>query len=132
MNAEKLVYALLSGDAALAAIVSTRIYPSELPQNVATPAVVYRLVDSVDRPTISGDGGAQLVQARVSVVAIATDYSTVKAINEAVKDAMRYRHGTIAGIEVATITRDIVGPDIFDSEVERHEQGVDYLIVHFD
>lgn len=132
MNAEKVVYALLSADAALAALVSTRIYPGELPQNVATPAVVYRVVDSVDRPTISGDGGSQLVQARISVVAIATDYSTVKSINEAVKDAMRYRHGSIAGVEVTTITRDIVGPDIYDPDVERHEQGVDYIVVHFD
>ena len=132
MNAEKVVYALLSADAGVTAIVSTRIYPSDLPQQIAVPAIVYRHVDTVDRPTIHGDGGSQLVQTRISVIAIANDYATVKSINEAVKDAMRYRFGSIAGVQVATITRDIAGPDLFDPDLERHEQGVDYLVVHND
>ena len=132
MNAEKVVYALLSADAGVTAIVSTRIYPSELPQQIAVPAIVYRHIDTVDRPTIHGDGGAQLVQSRISVIALANDYSAIKAIHEAVKDALRYQYGVIAGVQVATITRDIVGPDLFDPDLERHEQGVDYLIVHTD
>ena len=132
MNAEKVVYALLSADAGVTAIVSTRIYPSELPQQIAVPAIVYRHIDTVDRPTIHGDGGAQLVQSRISVIALANDYSAIKAIHEAVKAAMRYQHGTIAGVQVATITRDIAGPDLFDPDLERHEQGVDYLVVHND
>jgi hypothetical protein len=114
------------------ALVSTRIYPSDLPQQIAVPAIVYRHIDTVDRPTIHGDGGAQLVQSRISVIALANDYSAIKAIHEAVKDALRYQYGVIAGVQVATITRDIVGPDLFDPDLERHEQGVDYLIVHTD
>lgn len=132
MNAEKVVYALLSADAGVTAIVSTRIYPSDLPQQIAVPAIVYRHVDTVDRPTIHGDGGPQLVQSRISVIALANDYSTIKALHEAVKAALRYQYGTIAGVQVATITRDIVGPGLFDPDLERHEQGVDYLVVHND
>ena len=132
MNAEKVVYSLLSGAAGVAALVSTRIYPSDLPQQIAVPAIVCRHIDTVDRPTIHGDGGAQLVQSRISVIALANDYSAIKAIHEAAKDALRYQYGVIAGVQVATITRDIVGPDLFDPDLERHEQGVDYLIVHTD
>ena len=132
MNAEKVVYSLLSGAAGVTALVSTRIYPSDLPQQIAVPAIVYRHIDTVDRPTIHGDGGAQLVQSRISVIALANDYSAIKAIHEAVKDALRYQYGVIAGVQVATITRDIVGPDLFDPDLERHEQGVDYLVVHND
>ena len=132
MNAEKVVYTLLSSAAGVTAHVSTRIYPSDLPQQIAVPAIVYRHVDTVDRPTIHGDGGSQLVQSRISVIALANDYAKIKGIHEAVKDAMRYQYGVIAGVQVATITRDIAGPDIFDPDIERHEQGVDYLIVHND
>ena len=54
MSAESTLYAALSGWAGLTALVSTRIYPDEVPLGVALPAVAWLRESTEFNPTIHG------------------------------------------------------------------------------
>lgn len=137
MRAEKVVYTLLAASSALAAIVSTRIYPKVLPQDKTLPAITYEHISSVEPGQIDASGQA-LVQSRIQVSAIAADggsgsgYAVCKSIIEAARAALLYQHGTIAGVYVASIVRDITGPDEFDPEINAHMQTIDVIVTHFE
>lgn len=137
MRAEQAVRSLLVGSAALTALVSTRIYPKVLPQDASLPAVTYEHVSSIEPGQIDASGQA-LVQSRIQVTALATDaggasgYALCKSILEAARAALLYQHGTIAGVYVASIIRDITGPDQFDPEINAHMQSLDVIVTHFE
>ncbi len=137
MRAEKVVYTLLAASSALAAIVSTRICPKVLPQDKTLPAITYEHISSVEPGQIDASGQA-LVQSRIQVSAIAADggsgsgYAVCKSIIEAARAALLYQHGTIAGVYVASIVRDVTGPDEFDAEINAHMQTIDVIVTHFE
>lgn len=138
MRAEKVVHSLLSGHAALAALVSTRIYPHILPQDKTLPAVTYEHVSSVEPGTIDAASTYAVVQSRIQVTALAADsasasgYALCKSILDAARTALLYQSGTIASIYVASIIRDVVGPDQFDPEINAHMQSIDVVVTHFE
>lgn len=53
MSLETALYSHLSGDAALSALVGTRIYPVILPQQPVLPAVTYQRIGAVREQTIA-------------------------------------------------------------------------------
>lgn len=53
MSAESRAYSILSGFAALGALVGDRIYPDALPEGCQYPAVVFARTETVDVTTIS-------------------------------------------------------------------------------
>ena len=55
MSAVSIAYALLSGAGAVTAIVSTRIYPVELPEGIALPAIVIDSISNVRAGAIDAD-----------------------------------------------------------------------------
>ena len=72
------------------------------------------------------------MQSRVQITALARSYAECKDILEAARAAMLYEHGTINGVYVASIVRDIVGPDQFDPEINAHMQSLDVIVTHFE
>lgn len=130
MRAEKVVYALLTGSQALTALVGSKIYPGLIPQNTPMPAVSYELISSVDIAPINAQAGGVVLRSRVQVSVLARTYAEVKAIQEAVREALLFRSGLIAGVQVIAITRELVGPDERDDEAALYMQGVDYMLTH--
>lgn len=59
---ETALYSILSGDADIAAMVSTRVYPLERPQKSALPAIVYRRVSG--QRDYDMEGATELVDSR--------------------------------------------------------------------
>lgn len=130
MRAEKVIHDLMAADPGLAALVSTRIYPGRLPQQTPMPAISYEFVSGSEILPINAQAGGALMKSRVQVTALAKSYSDCKAVLEAVRKAVLYQRGRISGVQVISITRDTVGPDLRDDELGLYLQGVDYVVVH--
>jgi len=86
MSTETEVYAALSGDAGVTALVSTRIYPDVRPQDSAVPCVVYvrsgtQVIQSIHGPVL-----ATIPQ--IDVTAISATRAECEAVSNAVLTAL--------------------------------------------
>ena len=131
MGARKAVYALLSADAGVTALVSTRIYPTVLPQDKTLPALVYQRISGVEPGQIDEQRRA-LVQGRIQVTALAAEFGACAAILDAAREALLYQYGSIGGIEVVSIIRDIDGADDFDPDLQAYSQSMDFIVSYIE
>lgn len=86
MTIESAIYSRLSGDAAVAALAGTRIYPVQAPPAAARPYVVYLLVAAARDRTFAGPSG--LVDPRYQFDCYADDADTAAALARAVRAAL--------------------------------------------
>lgn len=129
MSAEKIIYALLAADSAVSAVVSSRIYPGELPQGAALPALVVSHLTTVPQPTMDAASAFTLVQSRVEVtLLVKADYVTLKSLLKKVRQACEYKRGTIASTVAVSVVRDLVGPDARDSDLDVLSQTIDFMV----
>jgi hypothetical protein len=91
-DVEATLYSYLSTYAGLAALVSTRIYPMQLPQNVVLPACTYQKISGAR--THSSSGTSILARPRVQIDTWATTYTDAKAVAAQVRLALDGHHGT--------------------------------------
>lgn len=132
MRAEKVIFSLLNNDAGIAAAVGARVYPSSLPQNTTMPAIAYQYVSGTEINPIDAQAGYQIMRSRVQVTAMGKTTTDVKNTLEAVRLACLYKSGTIAGVKVLSITRDIVGPDHRDYDLALFMQSIDFIVMHYE
>jgi len=106
MSANKIVYNILSNNAALTALISTRLNPVRIPQESAFPAVSYNLISEVPNPTKSGHSRTEF--ARVQVNAYGTSLSSAQAVASAIRTAFEAvtLPGTFNGIKCQTLEYD--------------------------
>lgn len=86
MEPEAALYARLSADATLAALIGDRLYPNEAEPDAARPLVVYGVTGSDDRRGL--DGTRYFSRRTVSVVVEADNFDTVKAVMDAIDDSL--------------------------------------------
>ncbi|OFJ47847.1 hypothetical protein BA896_001350 [Janthinobacterium lividum] len=65
------------------------------------------------------------VTARVQVTVHASTYPEQKAVLQAARLGPGAHTGTVAGIEVRSVMRDVVGPDMGDSDADIYQQSRD-------
>lgn len=94
---EEAVYAILTEDAAVGALVGTRVYPQAIPQDVALPAVAYSRIST---RRVKKRERRELARARVQVNAEASSYVGAKTLAAAVVGALDAVQRTIAGVQV--------------------------------
>lgn len=131
MGARKVVYHLLANDSTVTGLVGTRIYPTVAPQDKGFPAIVYTRVSGVEPGQIDALGAA-LVQSRIQINAVADGFAVCASVLDAAWRAVRYQHGTIAGVQVVSIVRDIDGVDSFDAESNLYSQSMDVIVSHIE
>lgn len=124
----KIIRALLVASGAITALVSTRIFPGELPQETAMPALGISHISTVEKTTIDASAAWKLVQTRIEVVALAKDYVTVETLMPLIKAACNYQHGTLSGYVVVSIMRELEGPDMRDSDLTVFSRTIDFLV----
>jgi hypothetical protein len=129
VSAVKAIRALQLACAPVAAIVGTRIYAGEAPEDAGYPYLFIHEVDRNERSTTSLAGNYVLVTARVQVTPIARSYGECKALLQAAKLDAGAHTGVIAGVTVRSVTRGAVGPDFHDAETDTYEQSRDFTIV---
>jgi len=85
MSANKIVYNILSNNAALTALISTRLNPVRIPQESSFPAVSYQLVSEIPNPTKSGHSRTEF--ARVQVNAYGITLASAESVASAIRNA---------------------------------------------
>ena len=100
-SAHAAVYALLAGDATLAAIVGTRIYVARAPQDAALPYVVYEEAEAERVRSLSGD--VDYVSSVVDVSAFAASHAQALAAGNAAREAVNDYRGTSGSTVVALL-----------------------------
>jgi len=114
MSVETDFYTAITGNATLAAIIGTRLYPATVPDDATFPAIRYFVVDQV--PSAS-DG---CTMTRIQTDSFATSYAVVKSM----------RDGVIALARTKVNWQFIAGSDQYDQDGELYRQIVDLMISH--
>lgn len=132
MRAEKVVRSLLLANATVTASVATRVYPVTLPEGTTLPAIVIDHISTVEQPTIDANAPAQLVESRISVTVMTSDYLTLKNLIDACRVALNFKRGSISGVNVVSIRRALVGPEYKDDALRSYAQPQDFMVLHFE
>jgi hypothetical protein len=90
---EEAIYSHLIADAGVSALVSTRVYPLTIPQDIALPAIAYQRISG---PRISAhDGPTGLARARIQVTCQASTYTAAKGLAMEVRQALDAFRGSV-------------------------------------
>jgi hypothetical protein len=124
---EAALYSILSGTAAVTAQVSTRIYPSFLPQDTALPALTYFRVSTIREEAMNIDPGRATARFQVSVWT--TSAYSAGTIADVVRTALHRTIGVYGGV---TITDLAIENEVatYDFDTEEHQVAMDFLIQH--
>jgi len=128
MTVEAAVFGLLSSDAGVSGMVSSRIYPVKLPQDPTYPALTYFRVSALRHSSMGNDTG--LVEKRIQVSSWAKLYSEVNDLAERVRDAMQRTRGVFSGVEILDIFMDGDGPEIWEDEVDVYQAITDCNVIY--
>jgi hypothetical protein len=129
-GAEGAVYALLSAAPAVTALVGDRIYPGQLPEGEALPALVIEHISSVRLGRLDAQAPTHPTQARVQVNLLAASYPALKALRPVVMAALQFQRGAVGGGNVIGIWPDAAGPDLVDHQLGALHQPLDFMVVH--
>jgi hypothetical protein len=88
MSASTIIYGILSSSAAVTGVVGTRIYPQQMPQTTAFPALTFTTISTVPNNTKSGV--STMDQLRIQVTMVANLQSTIDDIGTKVRTALDY------------------------------------------
>jgi type III secretory pathway lipoprotein EscJ len=121
MKAINAVYNILSNNAALTAVVSTRINPLRIPQESAFPAISYQMVSVIPHPSKSGTSKSDF--ARVQINSFGTSYQSAVQVADLVRNAMQL---TLP----ATLNSVFVQTCEFDSEVHLTDDNAAFAGVY--
>lgn len=118
----EVVFALLSADAGVAALVAKRIYPQIAPQPLTKPYVVYAVVSDEPLNSLQGDTSG-LGSARVQIDCYATSYRDVQAVADAVDAVLKARNVYNDSSSLRLSRR-----DLYESDTKLHRVSADYSI----
>lgn len=124
------LFALLSADPAVAALVDARIYPLIAPQSAPLPRIVYTGAGGIRWNSIDGPSG--LGQPRVQIDAYAATYGQAHALAKAIRDALDGYRGTAAGVRIGGVSCPTPPLDFYEADVSPplYRVGQDFLITH--
>lgn len=133
MSAVSIAYALLSGAGAVTAIVSTRIYPVELPEGIALPAIVIDSISNVRAGAIDADAASHVTRARVQVSMLTASYTQLETLRAAVVAAMQFERGAIGGETVVSVLKGPDGPTSIDEDMGGvYHLPVDFFLTYYE
>lgn len=133
MDAVAVMRALLLAHAPLTALVGDRVIAGTVALSVVAPvAIGLNEVSRNEADTVARSGPGTLVTARVQVTVYATTYPVMKAALRAAKLGSGVFTGVIAGVQVRSVLRDSVGPDLSDEEPGIQEQSRDFMVAYLE
>lgn len=112
----KAIRALLITDGAvLARVPADRIAAGDVPVDAGLPALGITEVSLVPIGAFDAQAEYSVVTSRVQVTVVGKPYPDVKALLDLVRRACNFQRGQIAGVDVVSVVRDTVGPDLSDA-----------------
>lgn len=126
---EKAIHDLLTAATAVAALVSSRVYPLRAPDGVAAPFIVYQRISGVRWRTLSGACG--IAQPRIQIDVYAATYAGAKALASAVRVALDGYRGIVAGVRIGGITLE-TDQDLLEDDIDPvlHRVTMDFMVTH--
>jgi hypothetical protein len=112
------IYSLLTNDAGVSALTSTRVYPMNIPQNATLPAITYTQVS--ENPQVNLEGENALRATRYQFDCFSTTYTGAHALGEALKTAMETATAFTSIRENMT--------DIYNNDPEQYRVMMDFSI----
>lgn len=123
MSLESELLTRLAGYSALTAIVSTRIYNTLLPEDVAFPAVVFQRISTSRTSAFGADTGDIQARVQVDIYADRARQSDTTSVGAQVRGALqRYKGGNIQDIRIEDERHDYIG------EAEMWRVSIDLMI----
>lgn len=101
MTLEEALYYHLVNTAGVAALISTRVYPNVIPEDVAQPAAAYQKISG--SPILNHGGPSGLETSRIQITCRATTYAVAKSVAKAVKTALDGFTGLMGGVGGVTV-----------------------------
>lgn len=122
MTLEEKIYSVLSGDAAVSAIVGSRIYPERAPQTPQLPLVTYSRVSTSFVHTMVSDASTR--RARVQITCWAPSYAAMRDLSDKVILALR----DYSGGPIVRAFLENEGPDLFDADLQAYGRVLEFGI----
>ena len=92
------IYSLLSTNSDVTDIVGEKIFPVEVPEDIALPYIAYLLPDEEHLESLRGSSGSATVDCHVECYS--ADFVECRNLKEAVRMSMQGFIGTAAGIQI--------------------------------
>jgi hypothetical protein len=108
------VYTLLSGNSGVTAICSTRIYPTIMPQDAVTPAIVWLVVSGTPNTTMTEHSPVDAV--RVQVDCWADTYTTALSLANAARSALQDAGNLLSQ-----------NPDYYEPTTKKYRVSMDFI-----
>jgi len=116
----EVIRSALANDAAVVALVGTKIFPNVAPQGTLAPWIVYIEVSAVPENSFTSAVATQLVNSRLQVDCYAKQYLEAHAIGDAVNAVL----SALATADVAiwrTLSR-----DLYDNDAQLHRVSTEF------
>jgi len=110
----KVIRALLLGAEAVTARVADRIAAGDVAVDKGLPAIGITEVVAVPVGAFDAQAEYSIVTSRVQVTVVGKPYPDVAAIIDLARRACNFERGRIAGVDVISVLRDTIGPDMED------------------
>ena len=110
----KVIRALLLGADAVTARVADRIAAGDVAVDKGLPAIGITEVVAVPVGAFDAQAEYSIVTSRVQVTVVGKPYPDVDAIIGLARRACNFERGRIAGVDVISVLRDTIGPDMED------------------
>jgi hypothetical protein len=110
----KVIRALLLGAETVTARVADRIAAGDVDADRDLPAIGLAEVSMVPIGAFDAQAEYSIVTSRVQVTVVGKTYPDVIALIDLVRRACNFERGQIAGVDVISVLRDTVGPDMED------------------
>lgn len=121
---EAAVFSALTGNVPLAALVGTRVFPDQLPQETQVPALVVTVISDVPESSLDGASSAAVSNALVQVDVYAKTREETRAVATAVKDAMDLKTGSTGGFDCWPSS----AGNLFDDETQHYRIRMDFNV----
>ena len=116
----------LTADAGVSALIGSRLYAEQMPQNPTYPAVVYSRVSTTQGDLLNG--ADTLTAVRIQFDAYAVDYAGVKALATAFRAALNGFRGDLGGVAVQRVKlENETDLSNFDGDDMNRRVSMDYI-----
>jgi hypothetical protein len=123
---------ILHSNAALLAVVpATKIMGGDIPQGTVLPAIGISSVSTMARHAVA-ETATELCTSRVQVTVMAKTYVQQKQIIKLVGAGVPRSRGTINGVVVDSILKDIKGPDFRNDDEGIYMQSQDFIVKYYE
>jgi hypothetical protein len=124
---EEAVYTALTASGTLTALVSTRIYPFMLPQEIVLPAIIFYRISGMRTPAMGTD--LTLMESRIQVTIWADSLLATRTISDAVRGVMERWRATHGSVVIKDSLLDSES-DGYNDDIEGYECIHEYRIFH--